>query len=296
MFNYAQQKNRLIPTIKPLSYLKFGLLSVLVILLYHPEISSMVNEWWTKHEYSHGFLIPFISGYIIWVKREVLRAQLVIPDIKGFFILLAGIALLITGYVSFEPFTRRFSLLITIFGLVYFLLGSGIFKILLFPVGYLVFMIPPPYILFKSTAVNLRLFSTKVTYDVINFLGIPILRQGANLDLPNISLVVADFCTGILSLMSIIAVAVLYAYLTQKKLLNRTILVFLSVPIAIAGNIFRLVITVCLAYFYGARALDSVIHQFHGTVNFLITLVLLIFAGNMISKVDLKLSTKSRTL
>lgn len=277
-------ENKIVP------YLKFGLIVGLVLLLYYPEISFMVNEWWTKHEYSHGFLIPLISGFVIWKKRDALRSAPIIPDVKGFLILLLGLALLIIGYVSFEPFTRRFSLLITIFGLVYFLLGSRIFKILLFPLGYLIFMIPPPYVLFKSIAVNLRFFSAKVTYLIINSLGIPMIQQGANLDLPNISLLVADFCTGILSLISILAIAVFYAYLTQRKLLNRIILVFLSIPIAISGNIFRLVITVCLAYFYGESALSSVIHQFHGTVNFIVTLALLIFAGNMINRIDLRLN------
>jgi exosortase len=250
----------------------------------------MVNEWWTKHEYSHGFLIPLISAFIIWKKREALHSVPVIPNATGFLLLSMGIALLTIGYVSFEPFIRRISILVTISGLLYFLLGNRIFKIMLFPIGYLIFMIPPPHILFKSTAVNLRLFSAKVTYVTINTLGIPIVQEGTNLDLPNISLVVADFCTGILSLISILAIAVFYAYLTQRNLLNRTILVLLSIPIAIFGNIFRLIVVVGLAYFYGDRALGSFVHQFHGTVNFIVTLGLLILVGNIINRIDMNFS------
>jgi len=277
-------ENQIVP------YLKFGIIAGLVIFLYYPEIRFMVNEWWTKHEYSHGFLIPLISGFIVWRKRDALRSAPVMPDATGVLLLIMGIALLIIGYVSFEPFMRRISILVTLSGLVYFLLGSRIFKILLFPIGYLIFMIPPPYALFKSIAVNLRLFSATVTYVIINAFGIPIVQQGTNLDLPNISLVVADFCTGILSLISIIAIAVFYAYLTQRTLLNRTLLVLLSIPIAIFGNIFRLTVTVVLAYFYGGRVLGSFIHQFHGTVNFIVTLTLLILAGNIITRIDMKVS------
>ena len=277
-------ENQIVP------YLKFGIIAGLVIFLYYPEIRFMVNEWWTKNEYSHGFLIPLISGFIVWRKRDALRSAPVMPDATGVLLLIMGIALLIIGYVSFEPFMRRISILVTLSGLVYFLLGSRIFKILLFPIGYLIFMIPPPYALFKSIAVNLRLFSATVTYVIINAFGIPIVQQGTNLDLPNISLVVADFCTGILSLISIIAIAVFYAYLTQRTLLNRTLLVLLSIPIAIFGNIFRLTVTVVLAYFYGGRVLGSFIHQFHGTVNFIVTLTLLILAGNIITRIDMKVS------
>jgi exosortase len=275
---------------KVVPYLKFGLIAVLVILLYYPEIRFMVNEWWTKHEYSHGFLIPLMSGYLIWRKRDLLSRLPVTANIGGFIILLTGIALLATGHVSHEPFIRRFSLLITIFGLVYFLQGKRILTILLFPLGYLLFMIPPPYILFKSIAVSLRFVSAKATYLIIKSFGIPIIQEGAVLQLPNINLTIADFCTGILSLISIFAIAVFYAYLTQKKLLKKILLIMIAVPIAIAGNIFRLVITVCLAYFYGESALRSVIHQFHGTVNFIITLGLLMLTGQIINRIDLKLS------
>jgi exosortase len=132
--------------------------------------------------------------------------------------------------------------------------------------------------------------SAKATYLIIKSFGIPIIQEGAVLQLPNINLTIADFCTGILSLISIFAIAVFYAYLTQKKLLKKILLIMIAVPIAIAGNIFRLVITVCLAYFYGESALRSVIHQFHGTVNFIITLGLLMLTGQIINRIDLKLS------
>jgi exosortase len=278
---------------KIILFIKFGIVSMLALFLYFPELRSMVIDWSDKKEYSHGFLIPLVSGYVIWTKRDMLRNMPVMPDIKGLFILLAGIFLLVAGSVAFEPFTRRFSLIITILGLVYLLLGSGIYKVLLFPIGYLFFMIPLPYIILKSIAVSLRLVGAKVTYNVLSFFGMPIIQDGVNLELPNISLVVGDLCTGVLSLVSITALSVIYAYFTQKSLTAKVSLVVLSIPIAIFSNFARLVMTVGLAYFYGESILGNVIHQFHGTVNFLITVVLLAITGNVIRKIDMRIHSRS---
>lgn len=285
------QEHELMARNKAFAYLKFGVLLILVLFLYFPELSSMINDWADKKEYSHGFLIPLISGYIIWTKRDILRTIPVMPDFKGFFILSIGIALLMLAFIAFEPFTRRVSLIITIFGLIYFLSGSRMCKTLLFPVGYLFFMIPLPYIIIKSIAVSLRLISAKITSYTLNLFGIPIVREGVNLELPNISLEVADLCTGILSIVAIAALSVLYAYFTQRHLISKVALVALSIPIAIFSNMLRLITTVALAYFYGGKVLGSVIHQFHGTFNFLITIVLLILLGNLIRKIDLAVST-----
>jgi exosortase len=252
----------------------------------------MVIDWADKKEYSHGFLIPLISGYIIWSKRETLRNIPLMPDVKGLFILGAGIFLLILGDIAFEPFTRRFSLIVTILGLIYFLFGSKMCKVLLFPIGYLFFMIPLPYILIKSIAVNLRLISAKVTYGVLNSFGVPILQDGVNLELPNMSLVVGDLCTGILSLVAIMALAVLYAYLTQRNLICKVALVIFAVPAAIFSNMLRLIMTVGLAYFYGPRILGNFIHQFHGTVNFFITVVLLVLIGRFVKRLDIRISNR----
>lgn len=273
--------------------LKFGVLTALLMALYFPELRSMVITWSDKKEYSHGFLIPLISGYVVWLKRDKLRGTPIICNVKGLFMLIAGIVLLIIGNISFESSIRQYSFILSVMGLVYFMLGIDMYKTLLFPVGYLLFMIPLPYLIMNNIAINLRLIDAKVTYNALRFLGIPILREGVNLELPNMSLVVADLCTGILSLVAITALAVFYAYITQKNFISRVILVLLAIPIAIFSNMLRLIMTVGLAYFYGERILSKAIHEFHGTVNFFITVFLLIVAGKFIHKMDIKISKKA---
>jgi exosortase len=272
--------------------IKFVILFLLVLSLYYSEIISMVADWSAKKEYSHGFLIPLISVYIIWRKRMQLKNAHINPEAKGMLILLSGLMLLVLGDIGFEPFTRRFSMIVTFIGIIFFLLGRDVVRIILFPVGYLIFMIPLPYILIKTIAVNLRLVGARLTYLSLDSMGVPIVNDGVRLELPNISLTVGDLCTGVLSIIAILALSVLYAYITQKHILSKMILVMLAVPMAIFSNIIRLIMTVGLVYVYGEKVLGNVIHQFHGTVNFTITVILLVIAGNFIKKIDSSLLKK----
>ena len=273
-------------------YLKFGIIAGLVIFLYFPELKFTIHEWFDDYQYSHGILIPFVSGYLIWRKREDLRTSIVQPDMKGLIVLLTGISLLIIGYAAYEPFIRRYSLIITIMGLTYFLLGKQISKILLFPVGYLIFMIPMPYIFFRSMAIHLRPINTKAACAVSEFLGIPLVQDGATLYLPNATLQVIDWCTGIQSIIAVSALSVLYANLTQRSIVSKIILVVLAIPLAIMGNIFRIILNIVLAYVFGERVLSGIIHNFQGVINFLCTLVLLFFVGNIIHKIEMKMVSK----
>lgn len=168
----VKTENRIIP------YLKFIIIAGLVIFLYLPELRFLTDQWLHTYEFSHGFLVILVSCYLIWRKRIILQSTPVEPNPGGLFILLIGMALLLIGYAAFEPFAKRFSLIVTIIGLVYFLLGTKIFKILLFPLGFLIFTIPPPHIVFKSMAVYLRLIDAKATYHIVNLLGIPIVQDG----------------------------------------------------------------------------------------------------------------------
>ncbi len=269
---------------------KFLILAAVLGTVYYPELYSMSLIWASKKEYSHGFLVPLITVYIMWTKRQELCDAVVTPEWKGLAVLVIGVFLYIAGNVAFESFVRQISFIVTIIGLIYLLLGKEMLKHLIFPVGYLLFMIPLPYIVMNSVAVRLRLIDATVTFKVLRFFGMPIFQDGANLELPNISLSVADLCTGILSIVAILTLSVFYAYMTQRHFITRLALVFIAIPVAVVSNMVRLIMTTGLAYFFGQRALSSAIHEFHGTVNFLINVALLVLAGRLLNKIDVKLS------
>jgi exosortase len=268
---------------------KAALLLAVVVFVYYASFAAMVQTWRSSEAYSHGFLIPVISGFLVWRKRKDIGSAPRETDPRGFLLLLGGIVLLLAGSLAFEAFTIRVSFLVVISGLIYLLLGKYILRELLFPLGYLFLMIPLPHIVMKSIAVGMKFTYAKITYRVISSTGVPIVRDGVRLDLPNVSLVVADYCTGVLSIIAIVALSVVYAYLTQRTLFGKVTLVILAVPIALLGNMLRLVSTVWLTYYFGRGVLDSAIHQFHGVFNFLITIAFLVLLGKFVNMLEGKL-------
>ncbi len=118
------------------------LLVLLFIGLYYQIIFFMVNDWYTNSDYSHGFLIPLISAYIIWTNREKISTIRIKPDNLGFLVLFIGLVLFLLGITGAEYFTMRFSMIPIILGIVYSLCGREMVTSVLLPVGFLVCMIP----------------------------------------------------------------------------------------------------------------------------------------------------------
>ena len=250
--------------------------------LYYQIIFDMVKDWYTDSDYSHGFLIPFISAYIIWTNREKISRIKIKPDNLGLLLLFIGLVLYILGITGAEFFTMRFSMIPVILGIVYSLCGREMTKSILLPVGFLVCMIPIPEILFNVVAFPLKLFAANVATSIIQFLSIPVVRDGNIIHLTGISLEVADACSGIRSLMSMIALGVAYAYLFQKSMLKRMILVLFILPITIITNVARVTGTGILSHYVGSSAASGFFHEFAGIVVFLVAFAMFISVATIL--------------
>ena len=242
----------------------------------------MVKVWYTDSDYSHGFLIPFISAYIIWTNREKIFTIRIKPDNLGLLVLFIGLSVYILGIIGAEFFTMRFSMIPVILGIVYYLCGREMVKNVLLPVGFLVCMIPIPAIVFNLVAFPLKLFAANIATFVIQFINIPVIRDGNIIHLTDLSLEVADACSGIRSLMSMIALGVAYAYIFQKSMLKRTILVLCIVPITIITNVARVTGTGILAHYVGPAAAQGFFHEFAGIVVFLVAFAMFISVATIL--------------
>ncbi len=251
--------------------------------LYYQIIFHMVNDWYNDSNYSHGFLIPFISGYIILKNKEGLSNIKIKSDSYGFLVLSVGLAFYVLGITGAELFTMRFSMIPVLLGIVYCLCGREMTKNLLVPVGFLVCMIPIPSILFNIVAFPLKLLAANVATTVIQFLNIPIVREGNIIHLSDITLEVADACSGIRSLMSMIALGVAYTYLFQNNMIKRLILVLFIVPITIAANVVRVTGTGILSHYVGSAAAQGFFHEFAGIFVFLVAFAMFITVGFFLS-------------
>lgn len=253
--------------------------------LYWKTVYGMVMDWYQDENYSHGFLIPLISGYLVWQRKDDIAAVEIKPLNSGVVLLLAGFAMYLFGYVAGEAFTMRLSLLAVLAGALLFTCGSGMFRMVSFPFFYLVYMIPLPYILYDAVAFPLKLFVTKYSVKFLEVVGIPVFREGNVINLVNTTLEVADACSGIRSIVSLLALATALAYFTQKGWLKQLILVLLALPIAIFANGIRVVGTGILASRYGARAAEGFFHEFAGLVIFGVALALLILSSFFLGKI-----------
>ena len=257
----------------------------LLALAYWTVVPGMVSDWNNDPNYSHGFLVPLISGYFAWQKWPELKRLPVRPSNLGLLVVIGSLLLLIFGFAGTEYFTMRSSLVFLLGGIILFWFGWAVFKGFLLPVGFLLFMVPLPYIVYDAMAFPLKLLVAKFSVAALKLMGIAVLREGNIIMFPQTVLEVADACSGLRSLMSLLALAVAYAVFSQKSNLMRVVMVLSAVPIAIATNMFRVIATGVLAQYYGAAAAEGFFHEFAGLAVFALAMILLFLLGALLRKV-----------
>ncbi len=271
-------------------FIQAGVLIFSFAVLYRHTISALIRDWSIDDNYSHGFLIPFITVYMIWQKKETLSGIIPEPSSRGLLLILPGIALHIAGNIGAELFTMRFSIIILLWGLLLYLFGKTVFRELFIPVSYLIFMIPIPAILWNKLAFPLQLFAATLTTELIYGIGIPVLREGNVLHLANTSLEVVDACSGLRSLTSLLALSAAFAYISSLKNISKWILFFSAIPIAVAVNIIRLTVTAMMAHWIGAETAQGFLHDMSGMVVFILAFVLLFAVSALLTKAEIYFS------
>ena len=264
--------------------LKWAILVACLGLLYFRVLQGLVSDWLHLLDFSHGFLIPIVSLYFVYERRKQYSVLSPSSNWTGLPLLLFGIMLLLLGNLATEYFTMRFSMLMVLGGIVLFLLGNEFFKTLLFPLVFLIFMIPIPSILMGSITFPMQLFASKIAAKFLYLIGIPVLREGNIILLANTSLEVAEACSGIRSLISLLALSVVFAYFSQNTTWKRILLVLSTFPIAIIANAARVTGTGILAHHYGDKVAQGFFHGFSGWILFVVAFVCLFVVGSLLSR------------
>jgi exosortase len=258
----------------------------LILLLYAAVIKSLVMQWWTDADYGHGFFVPLFSGYILWHARERWTKVEIKPSNFGFVVIAGAIALLLLGSLGAELFTSRFSLLVLLAGMILFLAGWKMLRAVSFPLGYLIWMIPLPVIIYNQITFPLQLIASRLATAWLELAQVPVLRDGNILIMSNYSLEVVEACSGIRSLMTLMALAVAYGYLVSPRRWVRYVLAAFMVPIAIVTNAIRIMGAGLLAHRFGPAAAEGFLHQFSGWAIFLVALVLMLGSHWILRKID----------
>lgn len=252
-----------------------ALIAGLLLWIYSPTLAHLVAQWWNDPNFSHGFFVPLFSAFVIW--QEWPRIKLVSrgPSWWGLLILALGLCVLIVGQMGAEIFLSRISSLIVLAGLIILFLGWSLFRALLFPWAFLILMIPIPAIVFNQLTFPLQLLASKVASTTLPWMGVPVLREGNVIVLPAMALEVAEACSGIRSLMSLMTLAIIYGYLMERKVSVRVWLALASIPIAVAANSFRIVGTGLLVQYWDPEKAQGFFHEFSGWLIFVISLLML---------------------
>jgi exosortase len=259
----------------------FAIILGLVVLLYGGVLKALAADWWTNSDYGHGFFVPLFSSYILWHQRRRWMSCEIRPSNFGLLVMLGAVVFLVVGSLGAELFISRVSLLVLLVGLVLFLAGWKVLSVVSFPVAFLIFMIPIPMIVYNQITFPLQLIASRFATFWLEVVQVPVLRDGNILIMSDYSLEVAEACSGIRSLVSLIALAVAYGYLAESRRWVRYLLAVLMVPIAIVSNAIRIMGAGMLAHKFGPGVAEGFLHGFSGWVLFLVGLSLM-FVGHWI--------------
>jgi len=247
----------------------------LVGMLYTPILLRLVRQWGTDPNFSHGFFVPAFAGYVVWQERSRLAAIRPVPSSWGLLIILFSLCTLILGVFGAELFLSRISLLMLLTGMILFFLGWGFLRAVLFPLIFLILMVPIPAIIFSQITFPLQILASKLSATVLPVFGVPVFREGNVINLPAMPLEVAEACSGIRSLLSLTTLAIMYGYLMEKRVAVRVVLALASVPIAVGANALRIVGTGLLVQYWDPDKAEGFFHAFSGWLIFVVSLMML---------------------
>ncbi len=253
-----------------------ALVAVSLVFLFWEVLAKLIFDWSHDENYSHGFLVVPFAAYVAWRQREQLARIPLRPSLAGLAVVLGSVAVLGAGTLGIELFLTRLALLGVLAGTVAFLWGFGHLRALGFAFLLLFLAIPIPAIIFNQIAFPLQLLASRFGEFAISACQIPVLRQGNVIVLASTSLEVAEACSGIRSLVSLVALAAIWGYLSQSPTWLRWLLVLAAAPIAIFANGIRVAGTGIAAHLIGPGAAEGFFHTFSGWLVFVVAAALLL--------------------
>ena len=254
------------------------------VVVFAPVLYYMVLNWRDIPDYSHGFLVAPLALYFAWERRRKLARAPILPSWWGVAPLALGALALAVGRLGVELMSMRSAFVLTLNGLVLLLLGFPIYRVLAFPLLFLFLMVPLPQSLVNVIAFPLQLIAADLAVSAVQLFGLPVLREGNIIHLPDFRLFVAEACSGLRSLMALGTLGVVFAYFFRKSWGERIVLVASTIPIAVLVNALRVGITVVLSLSWGHQAAEGVIHQTEGFFTFGLAFCLLLSEAWLLSK------------
>ena len=249
----------------------------ILCLIYWPTLRWLVNSWLSSDYYSHGFLVPLVSGLIVWTKRGHLQNRE--TSIIGVFLLVLGALLYALNFFWEIRVLGVLSFLIVLAAIVFYIFGIRTVRAMLFPLVFLVFMIPLPLI--QDLAYRLQEISVYSSSWLLNMLGLPITSSGPEIYLKNNTFTIGLPCSGINTLIALMALTAVYGYILTGSIYRRVSLFILAFPIAIVANVLRITTIIVVAYYGNIETATGWYHDLSSPLFFMIAFLALVLAGRI---------------
>jgi exosortase len=244
-----------------------------VFWMYGGIVSSLARQWASDDNYSHGFFVVPLALYFAWERRADLKSAPIHPSSLGVLLIAGSLGVLLGGLLGAELFLTRISLVGVIAGIVLYVWGREHLRLLAFPIAFLLLMIPLPTIIFNQIAFPLQLLASRAGETVISLAGIPVVREGNVLQLPSQTLEVAEACSGIRSLVSLIMLAIVLGHFTERRLGRKVLIALAAIPIAILANAARVAGTGLASELISPAVAEGFLHTFSGWLLFVVAFI-----------------------
>ncbi len=260
---------------KPRTVTVFLFIVATLSLFYWPTFRWLVNSWLSNDYYSHGFLVPVISGFFIWTKRNQLVERN--PSIIGTLVLALGALMYILGFTLEMRFLSGLSLITVIVALFLSILGTRVTRTMILPLVFLLFMIPPPFI--QDFGYQLQKISAHSSAWFLETIGLPITSSSPEIYLGDTTFTVGLACSGTNTLVALLALSAVYIYVLSGPLSKKVLLFVLVFPIAILANVLRISSIIMVAHYHNVETATGWYHDLASPVFFFIAFLFLILLG-----------------
>jgi len=265
----AQANNQVIWKETTGAWILFIAAAALLGVTFYAGIKDMLYAWEAKAEYSYGYLIPFISIFLVWQKKNIIEKTEFEGAWTGVLILAAGLFLFSLGSLSTITTIIQYALVISIAGMVISVMGWKSARVVIVPVLFLVFMIPLPGFFLTNLSSQLQLISSMIGVEVARFLGISVHLEGNVIDLGVYKLQVVDACSGLRYLFPLMSLSFICAYIFHGAFWKKAIIFLSSIPITVLMNSFRIGVIAVLVEYWGSSQAEGFLHDFEGWVVFM---------------------------
>lgn len=213
------------------------LIILLALLLYLPIYGWLWGEWFSNPFYSHGPLVLLVALVIGWRRSRGVSGR---PNRWGLAVMAAGLAIYVVSLIRGIPFISALSLIPVLLGLITYFWGAAVSRRMIFPAVFLLFMIPLPFTLVEQSTLGLQFVATRGSAIMAGLIGLDVTQTGGGIFLADSALVVGAQCSGMRSMVTLLALATLMAFVLQGRWWARLSLIILAVPVAVAANVVRI--------------------------------------------------------